>query len=56
MSMTTYTIRKVMAMFGEVEIIVRNDDAQIPVDEQNSDYQRYLQWLADGNTPEIESA
>ena len=23
----------------------------IPIDERNADYQRYLRWLADGNTP-----
>jgi hypothetical protein len=27
------------------------DNAYIPMDEQNSDYQAYLAWCAEGNTP-----
>ena len=38
---------------GETECIQRlTDNAYIPFDPANTDYQQYLKWLEEGNTPE----
>jgi hypothetical protein len=35
-----------------VDYILRlEDNANIPMDEDNRDYQEYLEWVAQGNTP-----
>ena len=31
--------------------IVLNGNTSIPFDEDNTDYQAYLKWVAEGNTP-----
>ena len=38
---------------GKAQCVQRlSDNAFIPIDEQNTDYQEYLKWVAEGNTPE----
>lgn len=32
-------------------IFKQSDNKWIPIDETNTDYQAYLRWLAEGNTP-----
>ena len=41
---------------NEINIVkLSNSDGTnsfIPFDEENTDYQKYLEWVAEGNTPE----
>ena len=47
--------QEIKPMFeGQAAICIKRiaDNAFIPMDEQNSDYEAYLRWLEEGNTPE----
>jgi len=50
----TYTYKKSRIDEGRADtsIIRKEDGACIPIDENNRDYQEYLEWVAKGNTPE----
>ena len=41
---------------NEIQIVVLNSSVFIPCDESNLDYQAFVQWCAEGNTPEDWSA
>ena len=57
--MTTYTYKlvnvkdSITGITTEADTIIRiTDNAAIPIDEANTDYQEYLLWVAEGNTAE----
>jgi hypothetical protein len=48
-----YKLQKPLQGLTESKIVQRLEDgAYIPMDEANTDYQAYLKWLSEGNTPE----
>jgi hypothetical protein len=49
--MITYKLKK-SSLTNEINSVVRSDGWSIPFDPANTDYQIYLTWLDEGNTPE----
>ena len=49
----TYKKYKIASDIVSTSSILRKEDnAVIPFDPANTDYQEYLKWVAEGNTPE----
>ena len=51
----SYTYKKTKGLDGKEitdHILRKEDNAFIPFDEANTDYQEYLAWVAEGNTAE----
>ena len=52
--MEEYTYNRLLDQNGELNefVVLRSDGLWIPTDPANSDYQKYLAWVSEGNQPE----
>jgi hypothetical protein len=51
--MIMYKLLPLVPVISNTQIVERlSDNAFIPFDPANTDYQTYLKWLSEGNTPE----
>jgi hypothetical protein len=47
-----YQLGTLLPSMTEHSVVIRlSDKASIPFDEANTDYQAYLKWVAESNTP-----
>ena len=47
-----YKLPTVLEGWSVQSVIKLSDNSSIPFDPANTDYQAYLKWLEEGNTPE----
>lgn len=47
-----YQLMPIMPGFTQQMILRVEDQAHIPDDPDNTDYQEYMKWLAEGNVPD----
>tara|TARA_B100000424_G_C22668324_1_gene367070 strand:+ start:411 stop:572 length:162 start_codon:yes stop_codon:yes gene_type:complete len=50
--MAKYKLSKDVVTGEELPFILLGEDISIPKDIDNTDYQTYLAWVAEGNTPD----
>jgi len=48
--MITYKLQ-INSITGQATSVLRSDGWSIPFDPDNTDYQEYLKWVAEGNQP-----
>lgn len=54
--MSIQSVKKVNGQDGNLTnlwvTLTDGKELSVPIDEANTDYQKYLEWVAEGNTPE----